>query len=201
MEAVENVTQNSKGKEEKQDKEEKHDEEEKHEKNVEERSTSPISEPIAALNLIYENLNLAQAKTGAFSLADSRNVIMNYKMLLSFFNDLDKSVANKTSHPLALAIHYNANVTMFRALEVQRQSFTIEGAAVLLARVEFLENVLNSVKDPNLVLNADQNLLRGHDSSSQESSNSNKPEKTPGEKVKEKIAKKKDTRGKKKSNK
>lgn len=110
------------------------------------------SAPIVALKTIFQSLEAAQSRTGAFSLADARNLVLSYNMLLSFFQTLDAAVAESKEKPLAIALHFNTLHALFKGLEIQNSKgvYSLEGAKLLIDKAEFLESVLSSVKDPNL---------------------------------------------------
>lgn len=147
------------------------------------------SPPIVALKVIYDNLQIAQSKTGAFNLADSRNIVASYNVLSVFFRELDAAHKSGTEKPLATAIHYDTLMILYKGLEIQNGNgiYSLSGAAAFLEKIEFLERILNSVKDPN--------FIREQQPSSPIQERI--VQKTPGEKVKEKIeAKKKGRKGK-----
>lgn len=138
-----------------------------------------VSPPMEALKVIYDNLQFAQGKTGAFNLADSRNIVASYNVLSTFFQQVTAAHKLGTERPFAVAIHYDTLMILYKGLEIQRQTYTLQGAAEFLDKIEFLERVLNSVKDPEFIREQQSPV-----------------QKTPGEKVKEKIeAKKKGRKG------
>jgi|SRR5579885_1541848 len=116
-------------------------------------------ENIKALEFIWQNVNMANSRTGAFSLEDCEQVLNSYKLLTSFLNAI--SVSNKGKEEgnepaTAGKIIFNAYDVILTAVQIQNAKgiFTLEGAAELLKNLRLLKANLDKIKDPALELEA-----------------------------------------------
>lgn len=108
---------------------------------------------ISALRFIYANIAAAQKVTGAFTMADCRELLKSFRSLAEFFVEVNNNI-DETPKKLAGEEVISAFNVLIKAAEVQQAKgvFSIEGSVELLDNIEFIEQALNKLKDPNLKL-------------------------------------------------
>lgn len=107
----------------------------------------PQNPYVQALNFIHSNLEAAQAKTGAFTMVDCKNVRNAYFYLVEFMSSL-------TENSIAGEMPFGAMGMIYRASDLQQSKgiFTMAGSVEILNKLEFIHTKLMEIKDPSLKL-------------------------------------------------
>lgn len=110
---------------------------------------------VRVVTAIYKNLEAAQAKTGAFTMVDCKNVRNAYTYLIEYFKLMD---VNTTADDIT----YGAFGMLFKATELQQTKgvFTMDGSVELLSKLEFIHAKLDEIKDPSIKMREAKEALK-----------------------------------------
>jgi hypothetical protein len=116
-------------------------------------------ENIKALKFIWQNIEAAQSRTGAFSMSDCEQVLNSYTLLLSFLKALNVHTHSKGKEDgedkaMANQLIFNAYTIILNGIEIQQAKgiYTITGSVEILKQLKHLKASLDAIKDPSLEL-------------------------------------------------